>query len=482
MSEFFKGKTFDDFLVRPQLSTVETRRNVDLTMPLTRNLKISLPVIAANMDTVTGAKMMETMSIEGAFAFIHRNCGIREQVAMVKSVKKQHSHIVENPLIISHEETIADAIRLTEEQRVSGLLIEKEKGSKVLEGVLSKRDIEFAKSVNALNEKAHGFHGLHWPLTVGSPSISMAAAEKVMLDSRVEKLPLVDKEGRIVGLITLKDLRAAKQKPYSSKDKKGRLLVGAAIGATGDFIERTAELIKAGADCILLDIAHAHSQVASKAIINLKNTFTNIELVAGNIATAEAAKFLLDIGVDAVKVGIGPGRGCRTRLETGFGVPQLQAIREIALALGGKIPLIADAGMKNDKDIFLAIACGASTVMSGGMFAGTDESPGETIIDPSNQQKYKIYRGMTSPEAVIATADKNEVADRLITPAEGQSQKVSYVGSVKNILQRIKGHLQSSVSYSGEKDLISTHLKISSDPEKYLITLSNSSRTESFER
>ncbi len=489
MEDFFLGRTFDDFLLRPQKGIVETRRDVSLAMPLSRNLKICLPIIAANMDTVTAAKMMKTMSLEGGFAFLHRNCSISEQAAMVRSVKKQHSHVVENPLIISPEETIADAIQLTEKHHISGLLIEREKGSRVLVGILSRRDLEFARNVNALHEKAIGFKGLQYPLTIADPSISLIAAEKVMLDSRVEKLPLVDSEGRIVGLITLKDLRAVKQKPYSSKDSKGKLLVGAAIGSTGDYLERAAELIKQDVDCILMDIAHAHSEVMGKAIECFHAKFgKQVDLICGNVATMEAVEFLLELDVDAVKIGVGPGRGCRTRLETGYGVPQVQALREAFMAIKNWvsrghdfIPVIADGGANNDKDIFMAIACGASTVMLGSMLAGTDESPGDIIINPGTRQKMKRYRGMTSPEAVLdnltGPGDLNQN-----TPPEGQEDRVAYVGSVVDVLRRIAGHLKSAVSYSGTNSLSDAWKEISANPEKYFIPLSEASRKESFDR
>jgi IMP dehydrogenase len=492
MNRFFLGKTFDDFLIRPQKGIVKTRRDVSLAMPLSKNLKISLPITGANMDTVTAAKMAKTLAIEGGFGFLHRNCSISEQAEMVRVVKKHHSHIVENPLIISQDETVADAIRLTEEHHVSGLLIEKEKGSGILVGILSRRDLEFAKNVKAFNEKAAGFHGPNWPLTVADPSISMDAAEKVMLDSRVEKLPLVrmtDGNMHIEGLITLKDLRAAKQKPYSSKDAKGRLLVGAAIGATGDYLERAAELIEQGVDCILMDIAHAHSEVMGKAIESFHAKFgKQVDLICGNVATSEAVKFLLELGVDAVKIGLGPGRGCRTRLETGFGVPQVQAVREAFMAVkhwvdeGNEfIPVIADGGMKTDKDIFMAIACGASSVMLGSMLAGTDESPGDKIQNPGTSQWFKRYRGMTSPEAVLDNLALSG-EQGMNTPAEGQEDRVPYVGSVVDVLQRIKGHLRSSVSYSGTTSLNEAWEKIPANPEEYLIPLSEASRKESFER
>lgn len=490
MKDFFLGKTFDDFLIRPQLGLLERRDRASLTMPLSRNIKISLPIVAANMDTVTGAGMMKAMALEGGFAFLHRNCSIADQVAMVKDVKRQHSHVVEKPLIISPEETIADAIRITREHNISCLLIEKYKGSGILVGILSKRDLEFAKNMLAFNEKAADFKGTKWPLAVADPTVSMEVAEKIMLDTRVEKLPLVkiiNGDMHIKGLVTLRDLRAAQQRPYSSKDHKGRLLVGAAIGATGDYLERAAELIKYGADCILIDIAHGHSKVMEKAIKNFREHFdSRTQLICGNVATYEGSLFLAQLGVDGIKVGVGPGKGCRTRLETGFGVPQLQALQEARFALHvhfcgpSPIPIIADGGMKNDKDIFLAIACGASTVMLGSMLSGTDESPGDIITDSATRQKVKFYRGMTSPEAVLSKDGATE--DSLNRPAEGQTHKMPYVGSVTDVLRRIRGHLQSSVSYSGTGSLAEAHTEISENPELYLIPLSEASKVESFER
>jgi len=311
--------------------------------------------------------------------------------------------------------------------------------------------------------------------------ISMEQAEIIMFKNRIEKLPLVDAKRRIKGLITMRDIKLSKQKPYSSKDKKGRLLVGVSIGATGDYLERAGALIKAEADVVLMDVAHAHSEIISRAVKNFRKEFASFPLVVGNIGTAEGAKFLFNLGVDAIKVGVGPGRGCRTRLETGAGTPQLQAVREAYLAIGGKVPIIADGGTKNDKDIFLAIAAGASTVMSGSIFSGTYEAPGIVVEDPVTRQKVKLYRGMTSPEAVVEGAT-GEIEDILSTPSEGQSVKVPIVGSVADVLRRVKGHLQSSVSYAGEESLLATQKKIAKDPEKYLIRLTEASKAESFDR
>jgi IMP dehydrogenase len=312
--------------------------------------------------------------------------------------------------------------------------------------------------------------------------VSIEEAERVMYEHRVEKLPLVDGGGRIRGLITMRDLKLFKQKPQSIKDARGRLRVGATIGATGDYLERAEALLAAEADCVLLDVAHADADVVGRAVRAFRERFPRVPLACGNVATAAGARFLAELGVDAVKVGIGPGRGCRTRLETGAGVPQMQAIRAAWHGLQGRVPIIADGGVREDKDIFLAVAAGASTVMLGSLLSGTDEAPGIVVEDPATHQKVKLYRGMTSPEAVVAGASEEGLDDALATPAEGQSLRVPYVGSVVGILDRIRGHLQSAVSYAGEPSLAAAHQKLTADPERYLIPLSEASRRESFAR
>jgi IMP dehydrogenase len=310
----------------------------------------------------------------------------------------------------------------------------------------------------------------------------MEEAERAMFDHRVEKLPLVDGDNRIRGLVTMRDLKLYKQKPHSTKDDRGRLRVGAAIGAAGDFLDRAEALVAAEVDVLLLDVAHADSDGVDVAFRELRKRFAGLPLVVGNVATADAARWLADRGADAIKVGVGPGRGCRTRLETGAGVPQLQAVREAWLATEGRVPIVADGGVHDDKDLFLAIACGASTVMLGSLLSGTDEAPGLLVEDPATRQKMKLYRGMTSPEAVADGAEDDELAEALRTPAEGQSVRVPYVGSVVAILARIRGHLQSAVSYAGEAGLREAHCKIAREPARYLIPLSEASRRESFVR
>jgi IMP dehydrogenase len=307
-----------------------------------------------------------------------------------------------------------------------------------------------------------------------------------MFDNRIERLPLVDGKRHIRGLITLRDLLFFRHRPFSSKDQKGRLLVGAAIGVRGDFLERAAALVDAHVDVLVIDIAHAHSDVMREGIEAVRARFADTPLIAGNVATFDGARFLADLGVDAIKVGVGPGRGCRTRIETAAGVPQLQAIREAWCAVGEDVPIIADGGIAHDKDIFLALICGASSVMLGSTLSGTDESPGHLIEDPATHQKRKIYRGMTSPQAVLQSqyddesgAERNSAMD---TPAEGMQIQVPYKGSVDGVLHRIRGHLQSAISYAGETSLEAARQKILSDPMSYLIPLSAASQRESYDR
>jgi IMP dehydrogenase len=477
---FFLGRTFDDFLFRPQHSPVSTRRQVDLTMPLVPGLEIALPVLGANMDTVVGEEMAKTLALEGALGFLHRNCSIQAQADSVRYVKTRHSFVIERPLMLDRSATIGDARQATRKYNASSLLLEEGRGSGVLAGILSHRDMPLDRRSDS--RPVTDFMTPRERLVTRPPSVSMEEAERAMFEHRVEKLPLVDAENRVQGLVTMRDLKLHKQKPHSSKDARGRLRVGAAVGATGDFLERAQALVEHEVDVLLLDVAHADSELVAVAVAELRRRITRVPLVVGNVATAESTRWLRDLGAHAIKVGVGPGRGCRTRLETGAGVPQLQAVREAYCATGGAVPIVADGGVKDDKDLFLAIACGASTVMLGSMLSGTDEAPGLVVEDPATRQKMKLYRGMTSPEAVADAAEADELAEALRTPAEGQSVRVPYVGSVVGILDRVRGHLQSAVSYAGETSLRAAHEKIARDPARFLIPLSEASRRESFVR
>ena len=476
----FVGKTFDDFLFRPQHSPVRTRREVSLAMPLVAGLDLALPVLGANMDTVVGEEMAKTLALEGGIGFLHRNSSIAEQAARVRYVKTRHSHVIDQPLFLERTATIAEARLAIRKHNASSFLIEEVKGGGKLAGILSHRDMPLDTASDA--RPVSDFMTPRQRLVTRPPSVSLEEAERAMFEHRIEKLPLLDEQGHVRGLVTMRDLKLYKQKPHSTKDARGRLRVGAAIGATGDFLERAQALVEQEVDLLLLDVAHADSEAVAGAVGELRKRADKVRLVVGNVATAEAARRLVALGVDAIKVGVGPGRGCRTRLETGAGVPQLQAVREAYLATEGKVPIIADGGVRDDKDLFLAIACGASTVMLGSLLSGTDEAPGMLVEDPATRQKMKLYRGMTSPEAVADGAEADELAEALRTPAEGQSVRVPYVGSVVGILARVRGHLQSAVSYAGEASLRAAHEKIAREPGRFLILLSEASRRESFVR
>jgi IMP dehydrogenase len=480
----FLGKTFDDFLFRPQRGVAESRKQVDLTLRFSRNYELALPIVSANMDSVTGSSMAKAMALEGGVGIVHRGMSIAEQAREVGQVKRSHGYIVEKPFCLPRSATIHEARLFIRQHNITGLLIEESPGSYQLAGLLSNRDMPWADGQE--DRRVDEFMTPFDRLVTAPPTISTSEAEHMMFEKRIEKLPLIDSNRQIKGLITKKDLILTRQRPYSSKDRKGRLLVGAAIGARGDYLERAAELIRAGADILVIDIAHGHSNVMKQAVESFRKQFPDVELICGNVGTAEGALFLKQLGVDAIKVGIGPGRGCRTRLETAAGVPQLQAIREVWRAVEDTVPIIADGGIKNDKDIFLAIICGASSVMLGGMLSGTDEAPGHVIIDPATGHKKKLYRGMTSPQAVLEALydaeDPEAMEEALATPPEGQEMQVPYKGSVLDVLRRVRGHLASAVSYAGGKTLGEVRANVVRDPARYLIPLSQSAYRESYER
>lgn len=484
MSDFFRGRTYDDFLFRPQKGRVGSRAAVALTSRLSAAIGLELPIVSANMDSVTESDMARVMALEGGIGIIHRALPIEEQSREVGRVKRSHGWIIEEPIRIPRTATIREAREATRRHGVTGLLIEEERGSGVLAGILSKRDMPWGSERD--QEPVERYMTPAGRLHTRPPGVSPEEAARVLYEHRIEKLPLVDERGRIRGLITKSDILLSRELPGSTKDRKGRLAVVAAVGARGDYLERAEALLASGADALLVDIAHGHSEVMEAALRALRARFRDAELIAGNVGTEEGARFLLELGVSAIKVGIGPGRGCRTRLETAAGVPQLQAIHETWRAVGGKIPVIADGGVRNDKDVFLALVCGASSVMLGSLLSGTDEAPGRVIEDPATREKRKIYRGMTSPQAVFQAlyddSDPEEMERALDQPAEGQEMQVPYRGSVRDVLHRIRGHLQSAVSYGGEGALEGVRSRVLADPERYLIPLSGASVRESFDR
>ena len=479
----FVGKTYDDFLFRPQEGVAESRRSLSLRSRLIGDLGLELPIVSANMDSVTGADMANAMALAGGVGILHRALSIGAQVEKVRQVKRRHGHVVEQPLCLPRSASVREAREFTRQHGVTGLLVEEARGSRVLAGLLSHRDLPWSEGDE--ERPIEEFMTPFVRLAVGPPGIGAAEAERLLFERRVEKLPLVDDGRRIIGLITKRDLMLSRSRPGSSQDPKGRPLVGAAIGARGDFLERAAALHEAGADLLVIDIAHGHSRAMADAIAAVRGRLEDVPLMCGNVGTAAGARFLAERGADAVKVGIGPGRGCRTRLETAAGVPQLQAIREAWCELGESVPIVADGGVKDDKDVFLALVCGASTVMLGSLLSGTDEAPGRVIEDPRSGEKRKIYRGMTSPQAVLEALydeDEESVESALDTPAEGQEIQIPYRGSVIDILHRIQGHLRSAVSYAGESSLAAARARVLPDPRRYLIPLSDAARRESFER
>ncbi len=481
-TDFFTGRTFDDFLLRPRKGVVDSRRQISLASPLAADIELELPIVSANMDSVTGARMARAMALEGGFGVIHRGSTIDKQAERVARVKRTRSAVIDKPMCLGRGTSIREARECARRHNITGLLIETSTGSGVLAGLLSHRDMPWSRESE--NRPVDEFMTPVERLTTARPGVTVEEAGRILFDARIERLPIIDDERRIHGLVTRKDILFLSERPFASRDPKGRLLVGAAIGARGDFLDRAATVLEAGADCLFIDIAHGHSRVMELAVAAVRKRFGDVALVCGNVATGEGAEWLVDLGVDAVKVGVGPGRGCRTRLETAAGVPQLQAIHETRLATAGRVPIIADGGVRDDKDIFLALACGASTVMLGSALSGTDEAPGRVIEDPATRQKKKLYRGMTSPEAVFASLydAEGEEAPELDTPAEGQELQVPYTGSVVDILHRVRGHLRSAVSYAGQSSLDAAREAVLADPGRSLIRLSEPARRESYER
>ena len=381
--EIKEGLTFDDVLLVPKYSNITTRSQTDLRTKLSKNISLNIPLISANMDTVTESAMAIAMAREGGIGIIHRFLTIEEEVEEVLKVKRSASVMIENPYTISPDQSARDAINYMNEKGVSGLLVVKD--SK-LAGILTHRDVMFESTSNKLVRDI-----MTKDVITAKPGINLIEAKERLREHRIEKLPLVDDTGNVKGLVTSKDITHNENYPNASKDKKGRPLVGAAVGVKGDFMERTEALLNADADAIVVDIAHGHSENAITTIKNIKKAFPNCELIAGNVATAHGAEDLIKAGVDAVKVGVGSGSICITRVITGSGVPQLTAVYDCA-QIGKKydIPIISDGGTRTSGDLTKALAAGASTVMVGSLFGGTDESPGSFVM--KNGKRYKIYQ------------------------------------------------------------------------------------------
>jgi IMP dehydrogenase len=448
--DIVQGLTFDDVLLVPKRSPIISRSQTNLRTKLSRNITLNIPIISANMDTVTESGMAIALAREGGIGIIHRFMTIEDQVDEILRVKRSESVMIEQPYTIKPDLTVAEARKAMEEYSVSGLLVEE--GGKLL-GIITRRDITFEN-----NNKLKVSELMTKDVITAKAGITIDQAKEILHNKRIEKLPVVDDKKHIVGLITSKDILKMEQYPYASKDRKGRLLVGAAVGVKGDYLERTEALLEASADVIVVDIAHGHSENAINTVHMIKKAFPNCELIAGNVATGEGSRDLIKAGVDAVKVGVGSGSICITRVVTGSGVPQLTAVIDsVKVARDYEIPIISDGGIRNSGDITKALAAGASSVMIGSLFGGTDESPGKSLV--KNGKKFKMYRGMASfyaslgrkyREAGPQVVDSDDLNDYV---PEGVEAMVPYNGSVVEIIRQMAGGLRSGLSYCGAKTI-----------------------------
>lgn len=445
--EFFEeGLTFDDILLIPSKSDVLPNQ-VDLKTNLTNNIKLNVPLMSAGMDTVTEHRMSIAMAREGGIGIIHKNMSIEEQASEVDKVKRSEHGVITDPFSLRKYNSIGDASSLMEKYRISGVPIITEKG--VLEGIITNRDIRFETDPNKKIAGVMTSEGL----ITGSPDISLEEALDILKKYKIEKLPLVDKDNLLKGLITIKDIEKHEQYPNSARDASGRLLAGAAVGVTNDVLERVDALVKAKVDAIVIDTAHGQSKGVLETIKKIKDAFPDIELIAGNVATYEGTVDLIKAGADCVKVGIGPGSICTTRVVTGVGVPQVTAIMEASRAgreLG--IPIIADGGIKLSGDIAKALAAGGNVVMMGSLFAGTEESPGEEIFVEG--RRYKAYRGMGSLGAMNSgSSDRYFQSNTSKYVPEGVEGRVPYKGKVGDIVYQLVGGLKSAMGYLGAHNL-----------------------------
>lgn len=442
-----EGLTFDDVLLIPAYSEV-LPRNVNIASRFSRNVRINTPVVSAAMDTVTESAMAIAMARVGGIGVIHKNMTIEEQAAQVRKVKRAENGMIFDPVTISKDKTVGDALALMKENKIGGIPVVE--GRKLI-GIVTNRDLRFQTDMHRPISEVMTSEGL---VTTTSADIRMAAS--LLLENKIEKLPVVNDKGELEGLITYKDISKVKDNPNASKDDKGRLRVAAGVGVTHDTMERVAALVKAGADAIVIDTAHGHSKGVIDMLKTVKAKYPQLDVVVGNIATAEAAKMLVEAGADAVKVGIGPGSICTTRVIAGVGVPQLNAVYDVAKALKGTgVPVIADGGIRYTGDIVKAIAAGADSVMAGSMFAGVEESPGETII--YNGRKFKSYRGMGSLEAMQKGSKDRYFQDmeddvKKLVP-EGIAARVPYKGVLAEVVYQIVGGLRAGMGYCGAPDI-----------------------------
>lgn len=437
--------TYDDVLLVPQYSKVDSRRTLSTQAKLTKKIILQIPIISANMDVVTESEMAITMAREGGIGLIHRFMTIAEQVRHIERVKKAESFIVDKPISMTEAHTVGDLKRIVNETNTGGILILD--GKEKLIGIVTTRDLLFEEDDNKSVTEV-----MTSPVHSAPRSTTLKEAEKLLHEYRVEKLPLVDKDGKVSGLVTLKDIMKITQFPKATKDSKGRLAVGAAVGVRDMEMRRVEAALEAGADCIVVDIAHGDSHLEVEMIKSIRRHFPDAQIIGGNVATGDGTKRLIDAGADSIKVGVGPGSICITRQVAGSGVPQLTAVIECAKAASEYgIPIIADGGIRQPGDLAKAIAAGAQTAMIGSMLAGTDESPG--LVMTRRGHRYKASRGMASREANIVRNKKegNDLSQEEIEEyvAEGVEAAVPYRGRAREVLMQLVGGLQSGMSYSG---------------------------------
>lgn len=447
------GLTYDDVLLIPSYSEV-LPRNVDLSTKFSRNIELKIPFVTAAMDTVTEAKMAIAIAREGGIGVIHKNMSIKAQAKQVAIVKRAENGMIYDPVTIKQGSTVRDALSLMAEYKIGGIPVVDD--DKMLVGIVTNRDLRFEREMDKRIDEVMTKENL----ITTNQSTDLEAAAQILQQHKIEKLPVVDKDGKLIGLVTYKDITKAKDKPMACKDSKGRLRVAAGVGVTADTFVRMQALVDAGADAIVIDTAHGHSKGVIDVLKEAKKRFTSIDIVVGNIATGEAALALVEAGADGVKVGIGPGSICTTRVVAGVGVPQLSAVYEVSKALKNTgIPLIADGGLRYSGDVVKALAAGGCSVMIGSLVAGVEESPGETII--FNGRKFKSYRGMGSLEAMEnGSKDRyfqsGETDVKKLVP-EGIAARVPYKGTLFEVIYQLCGGLRSGMGYCGAENIDTLH-------------------------
>jgi IMP dehydrogenase len=462
ISQVREGLTYDDVLLVPAYSEV-LPRDVSLKSKFSRNIELNSPIVSAAMDTVTESKLAIAIAQQGGIGVVHKNMTIEQQALEVRKVKRSESGMILDPVILSENAIVSDALDMMKEHGIGGIPVVDE--NNFLKGIVTNRDLRFEKRMNrAITEVMTSKNII---TTVDGTNLN--TAEEILQINKIEKLPVVDKDNKLIGLITYRDIIKVKEHPNSCKDSFGRLRVAAAVGVTADTIERVDALVEAGVDAIIIDTAHGHTEGVVTKLKEVKSKYPKLEVVVGNIATAEAAKYLAEAGADAVKVGIGPGSICTTRIIAGVGVPQLTAVNDVAKALEGTgIPVIADGGIRYTGDIVKGLAAGADSVMVGSMFAGVEESPGETIIFEG--RKFKSYRGMGSLEAMQKGSKDRYFQDaeddvKKLVP-EGISGRVPYKGNLNEVMYQVLGGLRAGMGYCGsasiEKLKQSTFVRITS--------------------